>query len=302
MQAFQSSLFKALCWCIQLFPVRLSGAMGAGLGHILYSLLGRHRRIAFNNLTRVYPEQSRQWRKSIARKSFAELGRTLFEMPYVFFRSKDYLLSHIKIEGKELLQQALAEKNGAFIVAAHHSNWELEALTFSMLGFDSTTIYHPMKNQALDSMIMQCRTRFGAQMKSRQEGLRWLPRSLKQGHLIGVMIDQHMSNGIQVPFLGHMANTTSLPATFIQRKATPVLGIALDRIGHQFNFILHIWNIEPPTPTESKATDTFHIMKNISDSFAPIIHARPELWLWLHRRWLVLEEEQTIAQVIHGTP
>jgi len=302
MQDLQCRALKVFCWCIHLLPVRMAGAIGAGLGRVLHTVLKRHRRIAFNNLTRVYPQRSRQWRKRIARRSFAELGRTLFEMPHVFLRSKEFLLSHIEIEGEDILRDALAEQGGAFIVAAHHSNWELEALAFSMLGYESTTIYHPMKNASLDQFIMQCRTRFGAQMQSRQAGLRWLPRALKHGHLIGVMIDQHMSQGIQVPFLGHLANTTSLPASFIQRKPTPVLGIALERHKHKFNFTLRIWDIPTPAATESKQADTFYIMKNINDSFAPIIHARPELWLWVHRRWLVLEEEQNIAKVIHGTP
>jgi len=43
-------------------------------------------------------------------------------------------------------------------------------------------------------------------------------------------------------------------------------------------------------------------MQTIGDAFAPTIHARPELWLWLHRRWYVLEQNDEVAKVVHGTP
>ncbi|MDX8382647.1 MAG: hypothetical protein R8M45_01120, partial [Ghiorsea sp.] len=34
----------------------------------------------------------------------------------------------------------------------------------------------------------------------------------------------------------------------------------------------------------------------ICDSFAPTIHQRPELWLWIHRRWLYLDEKEEQAK------
>ncbi|MDQ6994420.1 MAG: lysophospholipid acyltransferase family protein [Mariprofundaceae bacterium] len=302
MKKVQLWLLQSVFFIAQLFPARWMGALGAGVGRMLFYVLRRIRLITLANLTRVYPEKSRTWRIRMARASFAEAGRTAFELPHVFLRGKDFLLSRIEIEGEDELKQALSEEKGVFIVAAHHSNWELEALTFSMLGYDSTTIYHPMKNKVLDDYMMQRRTRFGAQMQSRQAGLRWLPRALKNGQLIGVMIDQHMSNGIQVPFLGHLANTTALPASYIQRRPTPVIAISLDRIGHDFRFKLRLQKVMMPALSEDKAANTYHMMQTIGDTFAPIIHARPELWLWLHRRWYILEQEEKIAKVVYGTP
>ncbi|MBL1353053.1 MAG: lauroyl acyltransferase [Zetaproteobacteria bacterium] len=302
MKKVQLWLLKSVFFIAQIFPVRWMGALGAGLGRLLFYILKRIRLITIANLTRVYPEKSRAWRTHMAKASFAEAARTAFELPHVFRGSKKFLLSRIEIEGEDELKQALAEEKGVFIVAAHHSNWELEALAFSMLGYASTTIYHPMKNQAVDAYMMQCRTRFGGKLQSRHDGLRWLPRALKDNQLIGVMIDQHMSTGIQVPFLGHLANTTALPASYIQRKPTPVIAITLDRMGSDFRFKLHLKKVAMPALGDDKAVNTYHMMQTIGDAFAPTIHARPELWLWLHRRWYILEQEEKIAKVVYGTP
>ena len=302
MQYLTAILVKALFWLIRCIPVRLAGALGAGIGRTTFYLLKRHRCIAINNISRIYPEKSKSWRTITARESFAELGRTVFELPHVFLRSKDFLLSRVNVENEAIFRDAMQRKEGVFIAASHHSNWEFGALMFSTLGYDSTIIYRPMHNNILEDYLKARRERFGAKMISRNSGLRWLPKALKQGTSIAVMIDQHMSQGTPIPFLGHMANSTTMPAPFIHRQQTPIVGVALERKGRAFDFTLRFWEIDLPSTTNDKKTDNFHITQAICDSFTPVIHARPELWLWLHRRWLILESEEDLTQVVHGTP
>jgi len=292
---------RLLFWCFRLLPVRLTGAIGAGVGRIAFFLISKHRNIALKNLNRIYPDSEESWRKRVGRESFAELGRTMFELPHVFLRSKEFLLSRVEVEGEELFREAMEQKNGVFINACDHSNWELGALMFSLLGYDSSIIYRPINNPGLENYLKDCRERFGAVMQWRFAGLRWLPKTLKQGGSISVMVDQHMSQGIQVPFLGHTSNTTALPATFVIRNQTPIFGVAIERLGRNFRFRLRFWPITPPTLTGDKELDTHNIMQSITESFEDTIHARPELWLWIHRRWLLLDEQEMANEVPDGT-
>ncbi|GAV20292.1 Kdo2-lipid IVA lauroyltransferase [Mariprofundus micogutta] len=287
-----SILIKTLFFLVQLLPVRLLGACGAGLGRFIYIMNRRHRNIALRNLDRVYPEKDDAWKIRIAHESFAELGRTMFEMPHVFMRSKAYLLSRIELEDEALYKSAVEQGHGVIMTAMHHSNWELGALCFSMLGYECDIIYRPLRQAPADQFIKLSRTRFGAHLQSRFEGLRWLPRALKNGHTICVMVDQHLSNGTPVPFLGHMANTTTLPATFANKYNTPLLGVSLDRIGTSFRFKLRFWKIELPASSDGKKQDDVASMQTICESFAANVHERPELWLWIHRRWLYLDEQE----------
>ncbi|HKI59590.1 MAG TPA: lysophospholipid acyltransferase family protein, partial [Mariprofundaceae bacterium] len=194
----------------------------------------------------------------------------------------------------------MEQKQGVFINACHHSNWELGALMFSLLGYDSSIIYRPIKNPELEDYLKQCRERFGCTMQSRFEGLRWLPKTLNRGGSIAVMVDQHMSQGIEVPFLGHPSSTTALPATFAIRNQTPLFGVAIKRIGRSFRFRLTFWPITPPELTGDKERDTRNIMKKITGSFDSVIHERPELWLWIHRRWLLLDEQKVKSENTDG--
>jgi len=285
-------LIKLICYLIRLIPVRLAGAMGAGLGRLGYFLDARHRNIAMRNLNRVYPDKSEAWKRRISRESFAELGRTTFELPHVYLRSKDFLLSRMEIKNLDALEQAKRLNKGVILAACHHSNWELGGLSFSMLGHTTDTIYRALRQPSLDQFVLQARQRFGSIMQLRDIGLRWMPRALKKNHCIAVMIDQHLSNGTPVPFLGHDCRTTTMPAIFTNKYHTPVVGVALHRIGRSFNFCLEFW----PIPINEHITDEVETMRIICNSFAPAIHQRPELWLWIHRRWLYLDERELNEQ------
>jgi len=298
----QAVAIRLLFWLVRCIPVRIAGALGAGVGRAIYHLIAKHRLITLRNLARIYPEKGRAWRRHTARESFAELGRSLFEFTHVFLRSRQFLMSRVKVEGEAAFQQAMAQGKGAIIVAAHHSNWELGGLMLSLLGYASSVIYRPMKQASLEGYLLACRQRFGTVMCSRWQGIRWLKKDLQAGRAIAIMIDQHMSQGEQVPFLGHLANSTMLPAAIARRYGVPVFGVALDRVRHSFCFRLRFWQVDLPPLDADKKLDQYRITEQIHDSFAPVIHARPESWLWLHRRWYILEQDAKIAEVVNGTP
>lgn len=289
---------RLVFWSIRILPVRLAGAIGAAVGRLFYYLDKHHRHVALNNLTRVYPDSDSAWRTRIARESFAELGRTFLELPHVYLRSKAFLRSRINVEGEEFLREALGQNRGVFITACHHSNWELGALSFSMLGYPSAIIYRPLNQKPVETYFKSLRERFGASFHSRLErSIRWIPQTLNENGTIAVMIDQSINTGMAVPFLGHPASTTTLPAIFALKMQTPVVGVALERHGRSFEFTLRFWPIATPAASGDKERDTFEFMRAVTDSFAPVIHQRPELWLWSHRRWRILEEPELFS---HG--
>ncbi len=303
MDALQTVLVRGICWLVHLVPVRIAGAVGAGLGRLAFYLVKRRREIAIRNLTRIYPERDRRWRKCIARESFAELGRSILEIPHVFMRSRAFLKSRIQVEGEDEYLAAMARGKGVFNILCHHSNMEMCGLMYAARGSDVDIIYRALNQPLFDAFVKRGRERFGISMHSRQQGLRWLPRALKQGHSIAILLDQHLSGGMPVPFLGHLASTTTLPAVFVLKHGTPVFGMALHRIGKSFRFRLQFWRINMPATTGDKDADIYRIMHCIGKSFEPIINQRPELWLWSHQRWKLLEEHyKDITEVVYGTP
>jgi len=280
---------------LSLLPVRLTGALGAGIGRLVYYLDKRHRHIALRNLARIYPEQRQSWQRWIARESIAEMGRTLFEMPHVFLRSRAFLLSRIEYDGVDAVKSLMDSGQSVILTTCHHSNWELAAQSMALLGYPSEQIYRALRQQPLDILLKQWRERFGNTLHSRSEHIRWLPKTIRSGDAVALMIDQHLSNGDPVPFLGHQANTTTLPTIFALKQGTPVFAAVLHRTARQFRFRMEFRQIRFPERSEDRQCDIIERTRIISEAFAPAIHSRAELWLWVHRRWLYLDEQEDMA-------
>jgi KDO2-lipid IV(A) lauroyltransferase len=226
------------------------------------------------------------------------------EIPLVFEASKTKLLSNVQIEGEAYLKEALAQEKGVFLMASHFSNWELMGMLPSMLGHETSTIYRPLNQKGFDNYTLNARSRFGTHLFSRKKGLRWLFSALKQNQCIIVALDQHMGagNGIRVPFLGHVASTTQLPAPFVHRNQTPMVGMALERLDNSFKFKLRFWHIESPETTGDKTHDEIAVMTAACKSFDDVIKTNPEQWLWMHRRWRAVETSEQMQDIVHGAP
>jgi len=281
-------LVQFIFYLVRLFPVRVAGAIGAGAGRVLYILDARHRSIALRNLDRIYPEMDDGWKIRVAHESFAEMCRTMFELPHVFLRSQSFLWSRVEFIGLEELEQARAKGHGILFVAGHHCNWELGALLVS----PSHSLYRAVRQEPLERFLQSRRERFGNTLHDRNDNMRWLPKALRQGEAVSMMVDQHLSTANPVLFMGHPAQTTTLPAAYARKYQTPVFSVLLHRIGRSFRFQLELREIPFPVAENSKEEDLLQCTSLISDRIAQAICPRPELWLWLHRRWLYLDEKE----------
>ncbi|MDQ7004960.1 MAG: lysophospholipid acyltransferase family protein [Ghiorsea sp.] len=284
-------------------PMPVMHALGDGLGWLYYTLDKRHRHVALRNIARVFPEKPKQERKALARQTFAHMGRTLLEIPYVFSAQGDDLLQYVEIEGQDVLDDALAQQKGVFLLASHFSNWELMGLMPAIMGYQTSMIYRQLNQKSLDTYTLASRSRFGTNLYARNSGVRWLIKALKDNHCIVSALDQHMGagNGIKVPFLGHIASTSHLPAPFVA-KGVPMVGMALVRQGKDFKFTLKFWHVPCPELTSDKATNEVFIMTAACKSFDAVIKENPEQWLWMHRRWRAVETNEELTQVVHGAP
>lgn len=108
--------------------------------------------------------------------------------------------------------------------------------------------------------------------------------TIKQGGILGILIDQKYNQGLNVPFFGHPAMTNPFFVQLAQKYGAPLVpirGIRLENGG----FCLKIY---PPVPTlEDNGTPRpiENVIQQAHTLLAGWIREKPEQWLWLHRRW-----------------
>ena len=93
-----------------------------------------------------------------------------------------------------------------------------------------------------------------------------------------------MNDGIAVPFFGRDAMTAPALARLGLRFRCPIVPIRTERLdGARFRF-----TVLPPlemADTGDQAADVLTTMTRVNATIESWVRARPEQWLWLHRRW-----------------
>ena len=99
-----------------------------------------------------------------------------------------------------------------------------------------------------------------------------------------MLVDQRTSEGIPVPFFGRDALTTPAPAALALKLGALVVPVSIRRTGGSY-FHVHIHPMVEPPDTGDPDRDLLALTATLNGFIEERVRARPEEWLWIHRRW-----------------
>jgi lauroyl/myristoyl acyltransferase/tetraacyldisaccharide-1-P 4'-kinase len=258
---------------------------GTRLGKVAGLLLrGRHR-LALRNLRLVYPEKPERELRGIARECWRHFGRELLLSIQTQNLSLEEVAARCPFVNAHLLEEAIARGKGTILISAHWGGWEVAGLALMSLVKNVRTVARPLDNELLERELQQIRARTGAEVVDRRRAARVLLRGLAENGVAVLLPDQAVlpREGILAPFLGRPAWTTPAPAKMALRAgSTIVFAFCIpDGLRHRLEFEEPI---QADLLTEAER-DPEVLTTRINEIISRRIHARPDLWLWMHDRW-----------------
>lgn len=279
-----------LLWGIAWLPVGLRMRLGAWLGRQMMRRNAKRRRIVEINLGLAFPELDEAGRARLARQSFERAGQSLLDLGYLWLRSRKALAKRWRVHGLEHLEAALASGRAPLVVTGHVVGLDMGAAYLSMACGGGAGPYNPLRNPFLDAWMAHGRTRFGAHLMARQEGLRPLVKALKAGTLVYYIPDEDLgpAHAVFAPFFG------------VPKATVPMLG-RLARLGDALVLpyitrldpatgLYHI-HIRPPLedfPSEDVVADTAR-MNAVLES---MIREDPAQYMWSFKLFKTRPEGQ----------
>ncbi len=262
-------------------------SIGKVLGMLIYGIDARHRRILRRNLTFVYPEWSAEQVKKTSKRIFQNLGITILEICQMFCFSGHDILERVNIRGEEHLLNALHHNKGVILISAHLGNWETVPL-FWPLYFNApiTVVARQIQSKILDRWIHGLRTRFGSRVIYKDDALPEMTRTLRQGKILAILIDQGIKSslGVKIKFFNKFVTATPAAALLALRCKSPVLpGFCTRNEDGTFTI-----NLEPPlvlNRTGDLAADLKTNTQIMTDAIEKMVRKYPEQWFWVHKRW-----------------
>ncbi|MET4388221.1 KDO2-lipid IV(A) lauroyltransferase [Bradyrhizobium sp. F1.4.3] len=243
------------------------------------------------NLTAAFPEKSPAEIETILAGVWDNLGRVGAEFAHLdrIWKYDPALPEDSRIEidkrSYDLFTQLRLDGKPALIFASHLANWELPALAAVAHGLDTAILYRRPNIASADRIIQDMRAvKMGTLIPAGRDAPLRLAEALKSGQHVGMLVDQYLTNGVDVTFFGRKTRANPMLARLLRQIECPIHGVRIIRLpGHRFRGELS----EEVKPVRDAAgqIDIQGTMQAVTSVIEGWIREYPDQWLWLHRRW-----------------
>ena len=237
----------------------------------------KYQKRVMGNLKIAFPEKNNSELLKISKKQWFNLGQIVGEYPHT-----NKIISSKKVETIGLDK---IKTGPAILVGAHLGNWEFTLRIAQLAGRRAGYVFRPINNWILNKILIQKNKSINADFfkKGRLAAI-GMSNKLKNNEIIGLLSDQHLREGIMVPFFGKKIPTPKTAALMCLKWHVPIYMVRVERFdGTSFRMTIEDKLKIPKSKTDDKKI--YEITKLISKRIEEWIVDHPEQWLWAHRRW-----------------
>ena len=280
-------LLRAVIAVVRALPLDTATAWSAKVWAFIAPKTRRHRR-ALANLEKAFPEKSNAERERIAREMWANLGRVMAETMRL-----DEILDEperVEIENPQLLERYRGRMGPAICASMHMGNWELAMLPLTRVEAKPAAVYRLVDNPYVDLYLRSQREKlypgglFARGAGSGHGTARIIGSYIRKGGRLGFLADLYDRKGIAVPFFGHPARSTTVPAMLARRLGARIWVGRCIRVGAGSHFKVKMQELKVPR-TDNPDADIAWIVAAMQAQFEAWIREHPEQWMWSNRRY-----------------
>lgn len=263
---------------------------------------------ASDNILQAMPDLEADQRLEMAIKGYEHLFELAAEVAFApRLLNEDGWTRHVELVGVTPTLEKLLHRKPVILLTGHAGNWEILALTITLLGFPLHALYRPLDMKPLDRWVRQTRSRRGLMLLDKFGAAEQMPKLLDAGQAIGVVADQNAGDrGLFVPFFGRLTSTyKTIGIMAIRHGATVVVGGArrirsgdaasddlikgFRRIDHSQTDGLHyrvqVHDMITPEDWEAQADPLYYLTARYRRAIEQMVVQCPEQYLWMHRIW-----------------
>ena len=286
---------------MRLIPLTACFLLGQFLGIVFWAILPRYRRLAKRNLRIAFgPLLDDRKAAFLTFRHFANLGANLVCSVKIPALSERKLRSRIRFEPEQDWEDWIvgnkAEGKGTVAALSHFGNWEINAQIAEFVKpRQAGCVYQAIHNVQLDDLVNRDRRARGVKTFDKKREMQGAAALLREGGVLGVLIDQHAGNaGIWTTLFGKLASTSPLAASLAQRTGSLLAMVSVRTVG------IARWVIHTSEPIPAEGREISAITMDLNHLLEREIHRSPADWFWVHNRWKIPHPNFLIADSKRG--
>ena len=262
-------------------PLRWLHALGAFFGLLTYWCSKRYRAEMKRNLAQAGYSDPR-----LLRAAAAEAGKSILELPFVWMRPAQDVLSLTQTANWTLIDRARESGKGIIFMTPHLGCFEVTAQHFALHPHNPapiTVLYRPPRKAFLAPLVGGIRARPTLLLApANLSGVKRLVRALRDRQAVGLLPDQvpSLGEGLLTDFFGRPAYTMTLPARLEDASGAEMLLAFGERLPKGRGWIVHIASLEASDGASIEGRTA-----QINRALEVLIRRCPEQYLWGYRRY-----------------
>ena len=270
---------RYLLGILSILPYRTKISLGGLIYQKIISPLSGNRKRIVDNLRLIFPDLEKRKREELCSQVPNNIGRTLFELLSPSAFSNIAKSAKVSGPGFKILKDAQEQKKPVILVSGHFGNYDVVRVVLNTNQISVGALYKPMSNPYFNTFYERCIKQIAEPLFPRgRAGMGNMMRYLEDGNVVALLIDQYMSHGEPLKFLGHTAYTATSAAKLALKHDALLITFYVVRNDDGINFDLVFESpVKPSTPNE--------MTQVLNDRLEKQIRKNMGQWLWTHKRW-----------------
>jgi KDO2-lipid IV(A) lauroyltransferase len=254
-----------------------------GLYIIIYKLIGYRKKVVLQNIANSFPDKTSSEQQQIVKGYYKHLCDLVVESIKVFTISDAQVKERFTITNPEYIDRFYDKGQSVILAGGHYNNWELFAVAIDApIKHKAVAIYKRLSNPFFDDKMRTSRSKYGLKMISTKSARDEFEKedSLR---VIIFGIDQFPSRTMNCywgQFLNQDTATSFGAEKYAKEYNYPVLSGRINKIKRGYYSFEFTDAIEEP-----RLTAHGEITRRVNYLLEQDIIAKPEYWLWSHKRW-----------------
>jgi KDO2-lipid IV(A) lauroyltransferase len=259
------------------------------LYYIVYYIFPYRKKIVLMNLRNSFPDKTEEEILQISRKFFRFFCDLVTETIKGFTMSVPSLVRRFQVVNPELADKYFNQGKSVMFIGPHYGNHEWGKIIGLQMQHPLVVLYSTFSNPYVDQYLIRARVKYHIELVPVQKILRaFMERKNKPyGFILGV--DQRpfdLNNALWVRFLNQDTPCHQGYEQIARKFDMPVVYVDIQVVKRGYYKFRTILLTEHPTTLPEGA-----IVKAFMKQIQMTIQARPEYWLWSHKRWKLKKPE-----------